>query len=313
MRVVVRPGAPGGGATIAVEDAGPGVAPEDRQHVFDRFWRAPGAPPAGRAWAWRSPSGSRSTTTARSPSIAPRPAARASRSGSPQRSPERHRQRFPNLCHEAARPIADRARPRGPRAAGRGRRHRGPGVPVPSRRAATGGRRRDTIATGSAQPASTAGAFPSIAVGTIGPEGLDGTWTIDTTIGSFTDFSSSFVGYRVNETLAENKANTAVGRTPQVSGTLVLAGSNITSVDVTADLTGLRSDDDRRDGRLQEQAIETNEFPESTFRLTSPISLASVPVDGTTFTATATGELTLHGMTKAVTLPRSRRISQVTS
>jgi signal transduction histidine kinase len=47
VRVVVRPGAAGGGATLAVEDAGPGVAPEDRQRVFDRFWRAPGAPAGG--------------------------------------------------------------------------------------------------------------------------------------------------------------------------------------------------------------------------------------------------------------------------
>ena len=47
VRVVVRPGATGAGATLAVEDAGPGVAPEDRQRVFDRFWRAPGAPAGG--------------------------------------------------------------------------------------------------------------------------------------------------------------------------------------------------------------------------------------------------------------------------
>ena len=47
VRVVVRPSSAGGGATLAVEDAGPGVAPEDRQRVFDRFWRAPGAPAGG--------------------------------------------------------------------------------------------------------------------------------------------------------------------------------------------------------------------------------------------------------------------------
>ena len=47
VRVVIRPAAAGGGATLAVEDAGPGVAPEDRQRVFDRFWRAPGAPAGG--------------------------------------------------------------------------------------------------------------------------------------------------------------------------------------------------------------------------------------------------------------------------
>ena len=45
VRVVVRPD--GTGSTLAVEDAGPGVAPEDRAHVFDRFWRAPGAPAGG--------------------------------------------------------------------------------------------------------------------------------------------------------------------------------------------------------------------------------------------------------------------------
>jgi signal transduction histidine kinase len=51
VRVVVRPGAPVAGeppgATLAVEDAGPGVAPENRARVFDRFWRAPGAPVGG--------------------------------------------------------------------------------------------------------------------------------------------------------------------------------------------------------------------------------------------------------------------------
>ncbi|HYK96593.1 MAG TPA: HAMP domain-containing sensor histidine kinase [Candidatus Dormibacteraeota bacterium] len=46
VRVVVRPDTDGG-STLAVEDAGPGVAPEDRAHVFDRFWRAPGAPAGG--------------------------------------------------------------------------------------------------------------------------------------------------------------------------------------------------------------------------------------------------------------------------
>jgi len=45
VRIVVRP--QGDAASVAVEDAGPGVRPEDREHVFDRFWRAPGAPAGG--------------------------------------------------------------------------------------------------------------------------------------------------------------------------------------------------------------------------------------------------------------------------
>ena len=45
VRVVVR--AEPGAASVAVEDAGPGVRPEDRPRVFDRFWRAQGAPAGG--------------------------------------------------------------------------------------------------------------------------------------------------------------------------------------------------------------------------------------------------------------------------
>jgi two-component system sensor histidine kinase CiaH len=45
VRVVVRSDA--GAASVAVEDAGPGVRAEDRSRIFDRFWRAPGAPAGG--------------------------------------------------------------------------------------------------------------------------------------------------------------------------------------------------------------------------------------------------------------------------
>jgi polyisoprenoid-binding protein YceI len=161
---------------------------------------------------------------------------------------------------------------------------------------------------GTSQPASSPGALPT-GVASLGPDGLAGTWTIDSSIGSFDDFSSSLVGYRVNETFVDNRANEAVGRTPDVTGTLTLEGTAITAVDITTSLQSLESDDDRRDGQLQRQALETSAFPEATFRLTSPIELGAPPDDGETVTATATGELTLHGVTRTVEVPIQARLS----
>lgn len=139
--------------------------------------------------------------------------------------------------------------------------------------------------------------------------GLDGTWQVDPTVGSFADFSGSFVGYRVQEELASIGAQEAVGRTPEVTGSLTISGTTITAVDVTADLATLQSDDDRRDGQLRRQGIETGTFPTSTFHLTTPIELAALPAEGETISLTATGELTLHGQTKTVEVPLQARLS----
>jgi signal transduction histidine kinase len=46
VRVGLRPREKGG-ATLTVDDQGPGIRPADRARVFDRFWRAPGASAGG--------------------------------------------------------------------------------------------------------------------------------------------------------------------------------------------------------------------------------------------------------------------------
>lgn len=149
------------------------------------------------------------------------------------------------------------------------------------------------------QPSSAASTGPSAAPSD-GPsgEGLDGPWQVDTSIGSFDDFSSSWAGFRVDEVLAQGIGRTtAVGRTPGVSGSLEFRGTVVDSATVEVDLTRIVSDRTRRDGAIQ-RSLDTASFPTATFVLTRPLDLGGEPAEGTTLTGTAVGELTIHGVTR---------------
>ncbi len=127
-------------------------------------------------------------------------------------------------------------------------------------------------------------------------EDVNGTWTIEAG-------SDSFVGYRVREELATVGFTEAVARTSAIDASLAIDGTNVNDVAIEADMTRLESDSSRRDRALRTQSIETDEFPTATFLLTSPIQLGSVPEDGVPLQATATGDLTIHGVTRAVDVP----------
>ena len=126
--------------------------------------------------------------------------------------------------------------------------------------------------------------------------GADGTWTIDAGSGSLADGSSTYAGYRVQEELSGIGANTAVGRTQNVSGSMTIDGTTIADLEITVDMTTLASDDDRRDNSLRERGLQTDQFPTATFTLTQPIEV------------TAVGDLTLHGVTKQVPVPIQAQI-----
>ena len=171
-------------------------------------------------------------------------------------------------------------------------------------------------ADASEAPASEAPASEAPAAGSPAPAasaavaaGLDGTWTVDSSIGSFEDFSGSFVGYRVTEELVGIGTSTAVGRTPDVTGSLTLAGSTITDASFDADLTTLQSDSGMRDGQLGRQGLETDSYPTATFLLAESIELDAMPADGQTIEATAVGDLTLHGVTKQVEIALEARLT----
>ncbi len=69
------------------------------------------------------------------------------------------------------------------------------------------------------------------------------------------------------------------------------------------DLLGLTSDSRFRDSQLKSQALETQQFQLATFVLSEPISVGTVPIDGTETTFDARGQLTIHGVTNEVTIP----------
>ncbi|MYI83602.1 MAG: YceI family protein, partial [Chloroflexi bacterium] len=126
------------------------------------------------------------------------------------------------------------------------------------------------------------------------PEGeLTGVWTLS-------ERGESFAGFRVREELVGIGAFTAVGRTSAVTASLEFDGSSITAVSVEVDMTQLTTDDSRRDRALRGRGIETNRFPTSTFVLAEPIAIEAVPAEGATISATAIGDLTLHGVTRRV-------------
>jgi len=99
----------------------------------------------------------------------------------------------------------------------------------------------------------------------------------------------------------------AVGRTPNVTGTLTIDGQSLSAVEITVDLTSIRSDRERRDPAIQ-RTLETSQFPSATFQLSDAITLPSEPVEGVTYDITANGDLTVHGVTQPAQVDLQARL-----
>ena len=121
---------------------------------------------------------------------------------------------------------------------------------------------------------------------------LDGTWKVA---------SGSQAGYRVKEVLF-GQNTTAVGRTSGVTGHMTIAGTAVTAAAFTADMTSVTSDQSQRDGQFRGRIMETSRYPTAMFTLTRPIDLGSVPGAGEKKIYSAVGDLTLHGVTRTVTI-----------
>lgn len=137
--------------------------------------------------------------------------------------------------------------------------------------------------------------------------GFEGAWVIDTEAGELEDGSATFAGYRIQEELAGIGTATAVGRTRDVSGGATIVGTDIVGLEITVDMTTLRSDDSRRDDALRTRGLETDLFPTATFSLSQPIALGRVPVLDEELVVQGMGTLTVHGVAREVSVPVQAR------
>lgn len=114
---------------------------------------------------------------------------------------------------------------------------------------------------------------------------------------------TTFAGYRIKEELRGVGSNTAVGRSPDVTGSLTFDGKAITGTEITVQTASIKSDDSRRDNFMQRSGLRTQQFPTAKFVLTQPIAVAAMPAEGQKVKFEATGDFTLHGVTQRVTIP----------
>ncbi len=156
----------------------------------------------------------------------------------------------------------------------------------------------DELSISTPSQTTTPGAAPADA------SSLAGTWNVA---------PGSVAGYRVREKLASLPAQSdAVGRTEAVTGSVVISqsGANLTAdtVNVEVDVTKLASDESRRDNRIRTDGLQTATFTTATFASNGPVALPATVADGAVVKVDVPGKLTIHGVTKDVTLPVDVRL-----
>lgn len=119
---------------------------------------------------------------------------------------------------------------------------------------------------------------------------LEGSWQVS---------DGSQAGYRLGEVLSGQQV-TVVGRTEQVSGTVVVSGGSLTTADVVVDAGSIATDESARDAYFR-RALDTTDFPQATFVLTGPVDLSPVSGAAGPVTLDVPGTLTFHGTSLPVT------------
>ena len=147
----------------------------------------------------------------------------------------------------------------------------------------------EAIASRGTPPAGS----PAMPSAPLDGDGLTGEWTLAAS-------DSSFAGYRIDQQVAGIGNETVVGRTQGVEASFTFDGSAITGLQVTIDMTSLRSDESLRDSVLRGEALQTGDFPTATFVAMEAIPVDRVPAEGERVSKAVSGEMTLHGVTRPI-------------
>ena len=136
---------------------------------------------------------------------------------------------------------------------------------------------------------------------TAAPDGTASSWTVSAG-------DETFVGYRVREEFASIGVKDAVGRTPDVSGTVDVEGDTITRRGARGRPVHARVRRGAPRRRAARRAgIETDRFPTAAFELAEPVELSRQRDHH------APATLTLHGETKPIEVTlSSQRIGDST-
>lgn len=116
-----------------------------------------------------------------------------------------------------------------------------------------------------------------------GPLSADGTWQVA---------PGSEAGYRLDEVLF-GQPTTPVGRTEQVTGSVVVQDGTLTQATVVVDVATISTDESARDAYFR-RALDTTEFPEATFELSEPVDVSAVSTASAPVSLNAAGTLTLR-------------------
>ncbi|HEY8201617.1 MAG TPA: YceI family protein [Actinomycetota bacterium] len=125
---------------------------------------------------------------------------------------------------------------------------------------------------------------------------------------------NTFAGYRVREKLAKFPAQTdAVGQTHDVIGSMKVQrtaeGYTISGLQMEANLQTLKSNEKKRDQKIRTIGLQTDQYPKATFVAAGPVSVPAAALAGPEMKMDLQGDLTVHGVTKRVTIPVQAKVA----